>query len=131
MGSRVFVRASLKIISGLIFCKSTELMRSSAHAQVMKPMASAAQRWRLGLEEALVAVDPTTQRLLRFEVLDPLLPSKKRCARVIDQLYLMSHKHTWAQQEGGLSLSTFCPPTADVGLQGPRQMLMPVVLLAV
>ena len=36
----------------------------------MKPMGSAAQRWRLGLEPVLVAVDPATQRLLRYDTLE-------------------------------------------------------------
>ena len=33
-------------------------------------MASAAQRWRLGLEENLIALDPVSMRLLRFELPD-------------------------------------------------------------
>ncbi|KAK9794959.1 hypothetical protein WJX73_003563 [Symbiochloris irregularis] len=52
---------------------------------VMKPMQSAAQRWRLGLGEALTALDPSTHRLLRYDPLDGSF--RKRRAAMEAQLW--------------------------------------------
>ena len=57
------------------------------HGQVMKPVASAAQRWRLGLEDTLTAMDTATKRLLRFDVYDHLSSHKLRRATLEAQLW--------------------------------------------
>lgn len=44
--------------------------------QVMKPMASTAHRWRLGLEDSLIAMDPDSKRLLRYDFPDANIASK-------------------------------------------------------